>query len=73
MEGIYLSMHIIVLNDVEKLCHHCRVILQLRKLDWTPLEKRERFPGLEHGEVTTVADSIFIPGGGFAESLYLKW
>ena len=66
-------MHIIVLHDVEKLCHHCRFILQLRKLDWTPLEKRERFPGLEHGEVTTVADSIFIPGGGFAESLYLKW
>ena len=73
MEGIYSSMHIIVLNDVEKLCHHCRVILQLRKLDWTPLEKRERFPGLEHGEETTAADSIFIPGGGFAESLYLKW
>jgi len=43
-----------------------------RKLDWTRLEKRERFPGLEHGKEPSAADSIFIPGGGFAKSLYLK-
>ena len=45
----------------------------LRKLDWTRLEKRERFPGLEHGKETSAADSIFLPGGGFAKSLYRKW
>jgi len=45
---------------------------KFRKLDWIQLEKRKRFPGLEHGKEVGAADAIFLPGGGFAKSLYLK-
>lgn len=43
-----------------------------RKLGWTSLELRDRFPGLAAGREAKEEDGLFIPGGGFAKRAIVK-
>jgi len=45
---------------------------QFKGLDWTELEKRERFPGVAISGENDQPDAIFMPGAGYAKKLAEK-